>query len=235
MPVCVRLRRAPLQAPSSALPRRPTMDSRIADLVADMSHKEVEDMVAELERDEERRQVWSVWKSIHARHEDKGQSGLKSDVGDDRRSRGAGLGPKETIQEPGPDLAQTMRMHDREVDSLLKAEESRLEKRAAKARREAARREKLAPENAYRGARAVHKSAGARRAGFRTKVKVEAPSRDLDVIRDVERLNEADKLKGNTFGARGSKRSGSKEPKVEGLRASTLKANRKVKIDLGGL
>ena len=60
MPASVRLRRRPLHktASSPSRPPRASLDSRIADLVADMSYKEVEDMVAELEKEEERKKVW---------------------------------------------------------------------------------------------------------------------------------------------------------------------------------
>ena len=234
MPASVRLRRRPLHktASSPARPPRASLDSRIADLVADMSYEEVEDMVAELEKEEERQKVWEVWKSIHA-PQDEDSPSSEGDLDDEQsHSRRTEVDQDEPDT---PDLVQTMRVHNKQVDSLLKGEELRLERRAAKARKQAELQEKVALENAYRGAKAVHKSAGARRAGFRQRVKVDTPSKDLDVIKELERLNEADKLKGNTFGARGSKRSGSKDSKVEGVRASMLKGNRKFKLDFGGL
>ena len=56
---------------------------------------------------------------------------------------------------------------------------------------------------------------------------------------DLQRLNAADALKGNSFGARSSKRSGTKERKktqVEGLRVSQLATGRKkLRVDCAGL
>ena len=55
-------------------------------------------------------------------------------------------------------------------------------------------------------------------------------------MQELKKLNTVDKLKGDTFGARGSKRSGSKDRShVQGLKASTIRANHKVKLDFGGL
>ena len=79
--------------------------------------------------------------------------------------------------------------------------------------------------------------AGARRMGFRKRTKEStAQGGGRDVLKEVQRLNEGDKLKGNTFGARGSTRSGSKDSRAEGLRGSKLEAKRKrIKVDYGGL
>ena len=235
MPVAVRLRRRPLrEGPSDDGSRAPSLDSRIANLVADMSYNEVADMVAELEEDEERQKVWEVWKSIHAPLDEADGGSGQGEVGGDKQgelSSDAGDHPNT------PDLAQTMRAHSSQVDSLLKDEELRRERRAEKARKKTELQDKVAAANSYRGSRAVYRSPGARRMGFRTRTKaVDAPSQDMDVMQELKKLNTVDKLKGDTFGARGSKRSGSKDRShVQGLKASTIRANHKVKLDFGGL
>jgi len=94
-----------------------------------------------------------------------------------------------------------------------------------------------APQPAYRGAHAVHKSAGAKRAGFRQRTKMPTVGGGDELFQELKRLNTHDKLKGNTFGAKGSTRSGSKDTsRPDGLKTSLLpSANRKLKVDFGGL
>jgi len=85
----------------------------------------------------------------------------------------------------------------------------------------------------------VEGSTGARRAGFRQRTKASTGGAGEEVFQELQRLNSGDivKLKGNTYGAKGSTRSGSKETsRPDGIKTSQLPSlNRKLKIDFGGL
>ena len=130
MPVSVRVRRRALHQRAATSVQ--TQESRITDLVADMTEQEVEEMVQELAAEHERQQVWSVWKSLHAPHQAAAAGNEKhgdvhhdstDDDGDTRRG----------AQDAGADkvdMAQMMRRHNPLLDSMMNIEESRAQRQA---------------------------------------------------------------------------------------------------------
>ena len=199
--------------------------------------------MAELGAQEERDRVWSVWQTLHP-----DAASVQDERGQQQRTTGTHAHAEATEAEDtdarkgSASIADKMRPHDSRVDALLQSEEQRRQRRVSKERaKQDAMAKRAAAEPQYRGARAVHQSAGARRQGFRQRTKeAEHPARGgADLFKDLQRLNAADALKGNSFGARSSKRSGTKERKktqVEGLRVSQLATGRKkLRVDCAGL